>query len=364
MIAKTLAGDLICLEAKTQEEFKSLYLQNYVKEKFRPFVTLQLFQANEEDEYLCLIINIHKVLPSLEDRINWTHLCQNTEAIHLVEENLDKLGAYHWGVLSLNPSALPLLEKNIDKINWENFCMNPNPDCYHTLRQYPKNINWSSIVRRSSRAYELMIEFMEKDWYLDTFIVTSLLQNPHCKPEWIWPILPKLVQRTVTWSTRRSPDRIWSYISLNPNLIEIVEAYPDNIDWEFLSGNPAAIEILKENRDKINLNVLATNPRIEAVEIYVSESRKEMFWSELARNPCAVPFLEKNVSKLSSYCWELLCRNPEAVGLLEKFPDKISRWYELLYNKNASSLIKNNIERFDNEVFVHPCVVCPPLNDF
>ena len=353
MIAKTLAGDLICLEGKTEEEFKLLYLEKYVKEKFRPFVSLSLFKVEDE---LCLMVNTHKVLPYLEDKINWSTLCNNQGAIHLIEENIDKLGDYEWKMLSRNPSALRILEKNIEKINWDEFCSNPNPECYHIIRQYPEKINWACIVRYSPMAYELMKEFMEKDWYRDTFIVTNLLVNKHCKPRWIWPVIPKLVNRV---------DRTWSYICMNPNLIDIVEAYPDKIDWEFLSANPAAIEILKENPDKIDWANLIINPNKEAIDLVIAQCHKKIPWSELARNVSAVPILEKNVKQLSPYCWKILCRNPEAVGLLEKFQEKIEYWDELLYNEKAGKLIQNNIHRFDkDEVFVHHSVVCPPLEDF
>jgi len=46
------------------------------------------------------------------EKINWTWLSENPNAIHLLEKNLDKVD---WNHLSKNPNALHLLEQNVDK---------------------------------------------------------------------------------------------------------------------------------------------------------------------------------------------------------------------------------------------------------
>ena len=43
------------------------------------------------------------------DKLLWYMLCDNPNAIHLLEKNLDKVD---WSGLSGNPNAIPLLEKN------------------------------------------------------------------------------------------------------------------------------------------------------------------------------------------------------------------------------------------------------------
>ena len=48
-------------------------------------------------------------------KTNWIGLCQNPNAIPLLEKNLDKV---KWEWLSENPNAIPLLEANRDKIEW------------------------------------------------------------------------------------------------------------------------------------------------------------------------------------------------------------------------------------------------------
>ena len=57
------------------------------------------------------------------DKLHWTNLSSNPNAIHLLEKNLDKV---NWEMLSGNPNAIPLLEKNLDKVDWEELSSNPN----------------------------------------------------------------------------------------------------------------------------------------------------------------------------------------------------------------------------------------------
>jgi hypothetical protein len=47
------------------------------------------------------------------ERLDWFYLCLNPNAIHLLEENIDKIDWY-----SLSRNAIHLLEKNIDKIDY------------------------------------------------------------------------------------------------------------------------------------------------------------------------------------------------------------------------------------------------------
>ena len=46
------------------------------------------------------------------DKLDWSALSNNPNAIHLLEKNIDKID---WKNLSSNLNAIHLLEKNIDK---------------------------------------------------------------------------------------------------------------------------------------------------------------------------------------------------------------------------------------------------------
>ena len=50
-------------------------------------------------------------------------LSQNQNAIHMLEQNIDKI---NWTVLNINPNAISLLVQNIDKIDWNTILNKPN----------------------------------------------------------------------------------------------------------------------------------------------------------------------------------------------------------------------------------------------
>jgi hypothetical protein len=50
-------------------------------------------------------------------QINWVGLSSNPNAIHMIENNLDKVD---WETLSMNPNAIHILENNLDKV-WIKF---------------------------------------------------------------------------------------------------------------------------------------------------------------------------------------------------------------------------------------------------
>ena len=58
-----------------------------------------------------------------KDKIDWSYLSDNPNAIDLLENNIDKID---WVYLSRNENAIHLLEQNIDKIDWELLSENPN----------------------------------------------------------------------------------------------------------------------------------------------------------------------------------------------------------------------------------------------
>src|SRR5438874_1897710 len=66
----------------------------------------------------------------IDENVDWIRLSQNTNAIHLLEKNLDKI---NWHALSLNPNAIHLLEKNLDKINW--YWLSENPNAIYLLEK-------------------------------------------------------------------------------------------------------------------------------------------------------------------------------------------------------------------------------------
>jgi len=157
------------------------------------------------------------------DNIDWYYLSRirNLHAIHLLEQNLDKI---NWDVLSGNSNAIHLLEKYPEKINWEFLSMNPN--AIHLLEKYPDKINWQNLSSNPNAIH-----------LLETVL--------HC-----------------------DPDKInWGFLSANSNAIHILEKNPEKIDWFWLLSNLNAMHILEKNLMKIDWNRLSLNPSIFEIDI-------------------------------------------------------------------------------------------------
>ncbi len=160
--------------------FKTLKRQHNIKQKMLSFfyikeiwniicdyvdgdITLQLFQ-----DILSLIpyysdgyINIYRLnrnpaaihlLEQNLDKIDWKELSENPSAIHLLEKNPHKFHKYNWQVLSRNPAAIHLLEQNLDKIDWYNLSRNPaaihlteGPARTPVLEKNPNKIFWNFL---------------------------------------------------------------------------------------------------------------------------------------------------------------------------------------------------------------------------
>ena len=56
------------------------------------------------------------------DKIDWSWLSSNEDAIPMLEQNMDKI---NWYILSFNRKAVHLFEQNPIRIHWELICMNP-----------------------------------------------------------------------------------------------------------------------------------------------------------------------------------------------------------------------------------------------
>ncbi len=83
--------------------------------------------------------------------ISWNALSRNPSAIHILEENQDKI---EWDQLLSNPSGIHLFKENIDKINWLH--IGRNPDIFE--------LDYDFLKRRMNLIRE---ELMEKTWHPD-----------------------------------------------------------------------------------------------------------------------------------------------------------------------------------------------------
>jgi hypothetical protein len=83
-----------------------------------------------------------ELLKENKDKIDWTSLSTNPNAIELLKVNQEKID---WYYLSGNPNAIELLKENQDKIDWEILSFNPN--AIELLKENQEKINWFEFSR-------------------------------------------------------------------------------------------------------------------------------------------------------------------------------------------------------------------------
>jgi len=86
-----------------------------------------------------------------QDKIIWSYLSGNPNAIKLLEQNQDKI---NWEMLSGNPNAIKLLEQNQDKINW--YMLSSNPNAIKLLEQNQDKINWM-LFSKNPNIFEIEV---------------------------------------------------------------------------------------------------------------------------------------------------------------------------------------------------------------
>ena len=92
--------------------------------------------------YLSLNENAIQLLRENPDKICWLYLSRNSNAIELLKENPDKI---NWSALSYNPNAIELLKTNPKKIDL--YWLSQNSNAIELLREFPFNINWIYLFK-------------------------------------------------------------------------------------------------------------------------------------------------------------------------------------------------------------------------
>jgi len=168
------------------------------------------------------------------------YICQNEEAIHIMEKRIERDNAY---IFNYNKNAVNFLRNNrqyiyysylcntehgvefvdeliknneLEKIDWVVLCS--NPAAMHILSdpKYYQYIKWNGIIRNKNA-----IELVKNNLHM--------------------------------------VDKYWRFICEQPHFIDIIEQNIDKIDWLSLSKNYNAIHILEKNLDKINIHLLRYN---------------------------------------------------------------------------------------------------------
>jgi len=225
-------------------------------------------------------------------KLPWEKIVLRTNAIPIIEQNLDKLDRECWRGLSKNPYAIHILEQNLDKVFWAELSSNPN--AISILEKYPDKVHlpWLLENKNAIHIIEQNIDiFMDKIDNACLWSITSI------------PFLDSVHIRIIENHVEKLSSYCWASLSKNPLAIPILEKYSHKLDGVSLIGvcsihNPCIIPMLEKNIDKLT----------------------HSSWLYLSENPCAIPILEKNLDKVN---WHALSRNPNAPHILEKYRDKI-----------------------------------------
>jgi hypothetical protein len=284
-----------------------------------------------DSHYLSLNPAALFILEANQKFINWECLCKNQEAIHFIEQNLDKLDKRCWEEsLSNNesPRAIRLIEQNVDKLSEK---------------------SWWYLSKNES-AFDMMVKH-----HFDKIVWYGLCLNRN----------PKAIDLL-----EKNLDKIdWEELSKNPNAIRLLENNIDKIYWKELSENPNAVHILEKNIDKIIWRRLMLNKSTGAIEL-LKQSPEEMYWYWLNCNPYAIEMIKKQIKSsdnldeaFSKKSWDIISENthPDAITLLKSHFKRID-WELLSYNKNAIPLLKMNISKIYHHGFIANPKVIPVID--
>ena len=353
---------------KIVKKYISLFPSKYVLKDWIPLEKLNW-------TFLSINPNAIELLKANLKKIDWKLLSSNPNpnAIELLKSkineknemseddyyDLDKSNKINWNLLSVNPNAIELLRENPDKIVWSKLSSNPCQDAIKLLKENRDKIDWYWLSK-NPKAIELLKEKIKKENQMSEEELEEL--NPYQKISWInLSINPAAIELL-----KANFEKIhWDGLSANTNLkaIELLKEkinaenlinqralnnlnYSEKIDWDVLSANPNAIELLKNNLNKINWEAISNNTNPNAIEL-LRTNPNNIDWDSLSLNPYdkAIELLKAYPKKIN---WEYLSgnHNPEAIKLLKANPKKIN-WEYLSANPNAIELLKENPKKIN-----------------
>ena len=339
-------------------------LRGWVKVHFDK-IDLKHLCANKSLEAMEIIKEASEAIP---DNLDWYELSKNPFAIDILSlpENYERL---EWSALSSNKEAIALLDAELiknpgeNKIDWGELSINEKgyamilqrmavedelgEDALDDLRPNKKLDRTGLLANKSTDVLNFLKQPKKtRDNIIKRKRVKSGEDLPAGNSNPI-KVLKNLMQPE---KTRFGIDESWSYLywyhlsgNSNPIAISLLEAElkknpnSPNIDWEALSGNPGAVKLLKaelkRNPDspKINWKTLSGNAGVGIMEIIRDKIKKDggnpddnvhgqnqLDWFNLSSNPKAIFLLRDNQDKIE---WDAFSTNP-AIFSLDVFGSK------------------------------------------
>ena len=227
---------------------------------------------------------------SNSNNLKWFFLCKNPKAINMLKteckNNPNKFGSLYWTFICENPKAIEILEeeyrKNPNKLEWEALCNNPKA-INIIIMEYNKNpnstnINWEALCNNPKA-----IKILEKEY-------------------------------------KRHPDSTkikWDILCKNPGAIGIIkkeyELDSTNIDWFALCENPEAIKILtieynkNPNSTNIKWDILSGNTNPDAIKLLDMED---------VRDSSRRGTRSTRSTRTHLLNWNLISSNPNAINMI------------------------------------------------
>lgn len=328
--AKTLFGNIIALEAKNEEEFEIKYKENYIKESYRPFISVKFFGEDQTyNDLKNIIINIHDMLPFIENKYKIS-IDQNYN--NKIFENL---------VLNPNPKSVKLIE-DLSKFYQNDdyrFLIFQNTNCIHLIKQYidenktiyyqPDQMFLMHIAKNiNNEALDILFTFNKEQFIDEIWMELCYNSNPKA--------FNKILENMQYITEKENYKNILFFLNLceNTEVIKYLEQHYELINWIYLSENPIAIDLLLKNKEKIYFPHLCKNRHPEAVKIIFNIIKQEGFDSSKIdyfnlfqnKSTIMIKFIEDNFDKIDRKQIinhkDLIFKNSSALFFIEKLYKK------------------------------------------
>jgi len=142
-------------------------------------------------------------------------------------------------------------------------------------------------------------------------------------------------------------------VNYNKNAVNFLRNNRKYIDYEVLCGEEHGIEFVDElikNDELINkLDLRLLSRNLAAMHILNDPKYYQyIVWREILYNKNAVDLVKNNLHMVDEY-WNIICLQPHLVDIIEQNMDKIA-WGCLSRNNNAIHILEKNIEKINVKI--------------
>jgi len=141
--------------------------------------------------------------------------------------------------------------------------------------------------------------------------------------------------------------KLMNTLSCNERAVEYLENHTYLIDDIYICNNENAIHIIEK---RVSNNICYVLNRNKNAVNFLRNNRHYILYSKLCYNENAIELIDELIKKneLDKIDWYGLSGNPAAIHILND-PNyyKYIKWNDIIYNRNAVELVKNNLHMLD-----------------